>query len=135
MKAAVSLFSIEYNDSILIFGTHPHWIGVIDSLHVNVAHEIEIDWVEQIPWQYRDFQTLYNREMANALLPHRSYNHAIDMKDREQPPWSPIYVPSEKEVLVLKEYLKEILDLEKIHPSKSPMGAPILFIPKPYGRG
>ena len=69
-KAAVSSFSIEYDDSILKFGTDPRWIGVIGSMHVNAAHEIEIDWVERIPWQYRDFQTLYNGETANALSPH-----------------------------------------------------------------
>jgi hypothetical protein len=42
-KAAVSLFSIEYHDSILMFGTDPRWIRVIGSMHVNTAHEMEID--------------------------------------------------------------------------------------------
>jgi hypothetical protein len=36
---------------------------------------------------------------------------------------------------VLKDYVKEMLDLGKIRPSKSPAGAPILFVPKPHGRG
>jgi hypothetical protein len=134
-KAAVSSFSIEYDDSILKFGTDPRWIGVIGSMHVSAAHEIEVDWVERIPWQYRDFQTIYNGETANALPPHRSYDHAIDLKDGEQPPWGPIYALSEKELSVLKDYLKEMLDSGKIRPSKSPAGAPILFVPKPHGRG
>jgi len=69
-KAAVSSFSIEYDDSILTFGTDPRWIGVIGSMHVNAAHEIEIDWVERIPWQYRDFETLFNGETATAVPPH-----------------------------------------------------------------
>ena len=54
-KAAVSSFSIKYDDSILKFSTDPQWIRVIGSMHVNVAHEIEVDWVERIQWQYRDF--------------------------------------------------------------------------------
>jgi hypothetical protein len=41
----------------------------------------------------------------------------------------------EKELSVLKDYLKEMLDYGKIRPSKSPVGAPILFVPKPHGRG
>jgi hypothetical protein len=69
-KAAVSSFSIEYDDSILKFGTNLQWIRVIGSMHFNAVHEIEIDWVKRIPWQYRDFQMLYNRETANALPPH-----------------------------------------------------------------
>ena len=88
-----------------------------------------------MPWQYRDFQTLYNGETAKFLPPHRSYDHAIDLKDGEQPPWGPIYALSEKELSVLKDYLKEMLDSGKIRPSKSPAGAPILFVPKPHGRG
>jgi hypothetical protein len=108
---------------------------MIGSMHVNAAHEIEIDWVERIPWQYRDFETLYNGETANALPPHRSYDHAIDLKDGEQPLWGLIYALSEQELSVIKDYLKEMLDSGKIRPSKSPAGTPILFVPKPHGRG
>jgi hypothetical protein len=75
------LISIEYDDCILKFSTDPQWIGVIGSMHENVPHEIEMDWVEQIPWQYRDFQLIFNRETANGLLPLRSYDHAIDLND------------------------------------------------------
>jgi hypothetical protein len=95
-NAVVYSFSIEYDDSILKFGTDPRWIDVIGSIHVNTVHEIEIDWVEYIPWQYRDFQMLYNKETANALLPYRSYDHAIDLKDGNQPPWGSIYTLSQK---------------------------------------
>jgi hypothetical protein len=98
----------------------PQWIGVIGSMHVNTAHELEIDWVERIQRQYRDFQTVDNRETANALPPHQFYNHAIDLKDGEQPLWGPIYMLSKKELLVLKDYVKEIIDSRKIRPSKSP---------------
>ena len=104
-------------------------------MYVNTAHKIEIDWVEQIPWQYRNFQTLYNGETANTLPPHRSYNHAIDLKDEEQPPWGSIYTLSETEISVLTKYVKGILDSGKIRPSKWPVGATILFIPKAYRWG
>jgi hypothetical protein len=133
-KSAVSSFSIEYDDFILKLDTDSQWIGVIGSMYVNAAYEIEIDWVQQIPEQYRDFQTLYNGETANALPPHRSYNHAIYLKDGEQPPWGTIYVLSEKEVSVLTDYLTEMLDTGKICPSQLPLGAPIIFVPKPHRR-
>jgi hypothetical protein len=57
-KAAECLFSIEYDDSILKFDMDARWIRVIGSMHINAAHEIEIDWVVRIPWQYRDIQML-----------------------------------------------------------------------------
>jgi hypothetical protein len=41
----------------------------------------------------------------------------------------------DQEVSVLIDYLKDMLDLRKICRCKSPAGAPILFVPKPHGRG
>jgi len=96
---------------------------------------MEIDWVDRIPWQYRDHKSLYNGEISNVLPPHQSFDHAIDIQAGKEPSWGPIYTPSEEELSVLEEYIKEMLDQGKIHPSKSPAGAPILFVPKPHGRG
>jgi hypothetical protein len=39
------------------------------------------------------------------------------------------------ELKALREYLDEMIKMGKIRPSKSPAGAPILFVPKPHGRG
>jgi hypothetical protein len=99
-----------------------------------VAHKIVIVWVECIPCGYRDFQTLYNGETANVLPLPQSYNHAIDFNDGEQPPCGPIYLLSEKEVSVYKDYHKEMIDSGKFHPSKSPIGALKLYVAKPHGR-
>jgi hypothetical protein len=57
------------------------------------------------------------------------------MRDGEQPPWGPVYALSEKELSVLKDYLKDMFNSGKICPSTSPAGASILFVPKPHGRG
>jgi hypothetical protein len=45
-KEEVSAFPIEYDDSIVTFGTDLRWIEDIGSMPVNAVHEIEIDWVE-----------------------------------------------------------------------------------------
>jgi hypothetical protein len=128
-------FTVEIDDTILDFGNDPQWIGIIGNLKINDQDEMEIDWIDRIAWQYRDYKSLYNGEISNALPPHRSFDHAIDIQAGEEPPWGPIYALSEKEWSVLKEYIKEMLDQGKIRPSKSPAGAPILFVPKPHGRG
>jgi hypothetical protein len=46
-----------------------------------------------------------------------------------------MYPLNETELQALQEYLEEILELGKIHPSKSPATAPIIFVPKAYARG
>ena len=56
------------------------------------------------------------------------------MVDGKEPPWGPIYTLSEKELVVLREYLDTMLASGKIRPSKSPAGASILFVPKKEGR-
>ena len=59
----------------------------------------------------------------------------LDLEPGAQPPWGPVYALSEVELQALREYLDEMLRTGKIRPSKSPAGAPILFVPKAHGRG
>ena len=52
------------------------------------------------------------------------------MVEGTEPPWGAIYALSEKELQVMREYRDTMLKSGKIRPSKSPTGAPILFVPK-----
>ncbi len=47
--------------------------------------------------------------------------------DNQQPPYGPIYSLSLVELEILKTYIKNNLANGFIKPSKSPVGAPILF--------
>jgi hypothetical protein len=73
-------------------------------------------------------------ELTDKLPNHKPYNHVIDLKDGEQPPWGPMYPLNEIELQALWDYLKEILELGKIRPSKSPTAAPIIFVPKAHSQ-
>jgi len=101
------------------------------------AQEVElVDWRGIVPERYKEFIDLFDLEGTTAELPlYSSFDHAIDLKEGAQPPWGPIYVLSEVELEALKEYLEGMLRTGKIRPSKSPAGAPILFVPKPHGHG
>jgi len=74
------------------------------------------------------------KDTADVLAEHRSYDHVIDLRAGESPPWGPIYPLSEHELEILHEWLKEMLRTGKIQRSSSSAGSPILFIPKPNGR-
>jgi hypothetical protein len=68
------------------------------------------------------------------LLPqHYSYNCTIDLQKGTQPPFGPIYNLSQNELAALQEYLDENLAKNFIRHSKSPVGAPILFVKKKDG--
>jgi hypothetical protein len=75
------------------------------------------------------------KELVDKLPDHHPYDHAIDLKEGEQPLWGPIYPLNETELQALWNYLKEMLELGKICPSKSPGTAPIIFVPKAHGGG
>ena len=85
--------------------------------------------VKDNPWQYREFQSVYDGQYSDKLPPHRSSDQAINIINGMEPLWGPIYALSEKEQGVLREYLDTILASGKIRSSKSPAGAEISFVP------
>jgi hypothetical protein len=46
-----------------------------------------------IPAKYKEFQDVFEKKNADILPEHRLYNYAIDLQDRTQPPFGPIYNP------------------------------------------
>jgi transposase InsO family protein len=73
------------------------------------------------------------------LPPHRpGIDHAIELEKDEQGrekavPWGPLYNMTKEELLVLRKTLTDHLEKRWIRVSKSPAGAPVLFVRKPGG--
>jgi hypothetical protein len=107
-------------------------IGYIASITTDTA---EVNPTTIIPQKFQQYCKVVGKELADKLPDHKPYDHAIDLKEGEQPPWGPIYPLNETELQALQDYLKEMLELGKIHPSNSPAAAPIIFVPKAHGRG
>jgi len=57
----------------------------------------------------------------------------IEIEDGAKPPLGPIYPLSESELVALREFINEHLAMGFICSSKSPFGAPVLFIKKKDG--
>ena len=134
-KSAMTEFSIDYDESVAYFGKQPNWVGVLGSLRIDEEENVILEIPREIPCQYRDYKPVYNGQYSDEIRPHRSFDHAIDMDEGKEPPWGPIYALSEKQLHVLREYPDTMVKSGKIRPSKSPAGAPILFVPKDNGRG
>ena len=86
-----------------------------------------------IPERYKQFQDVFEKKNADILPEHRPYDCAIDLQDGAQPPFGPIYNLSQNELTTLREYIDENLAKNFIRHSKSPAGAPILFVKKKDG--
>ena len=136
---AVNEFTVEYDESVAYFGSDQQCIGVLGTLcfdeNLGGQINVEVEPLKDVPWQYRDYQSVFNGQYSDKLPPHHSFDHAIDMVEGKEPPWGPIYILSEKELEVLRTYLDDMLQSGKICTSKSLAGALILFVPKKEGQG
>jgi len=88
-----------------------------------------------VPLEFQQYLGIMGTEAADKLPEHRPYDCKIDLKKDATAPWGPIYPLSEVELQTLREWLKEMEKTGKIKRSTSPAGSPILFVPKPNGRG
>jgi len=89
--------------------------------------------MSSIPEEYHKYANVFNKERADTLPEHRSYNLKIDLEDGAEPPLSRMYSLSQTEVQALHEFLDENLHIRFIRPSKVGHSAPILFIKKKDG--
>ena len=101
----------------------------------NVTHTIpkNADPVKFLPPQYHDFLDVFDREQANKLPPHRSWDHSIDLQPGKQPPAARPYSMNQHELKALREYLDKELAKGFIRVSRSPVSAPVLFVKKSNG--
>ena len=85
-----------------------------------------------IPTEYSNFANVFSPELASKLLKHIGINdHAIELVDNWQPPYSPIYSLGPVELETLKTYIKTNLINGFIRLSKSLAEASIFFDKKP----
>jgi hypothetical protein len=89
-------------------------------------------WVKELPSEFLD---VFVDPLSPGLPPKREYGHTIPTEPGHVPPFRPMYRLSPLELRETKEQLARLLEQGIIEPSKSPYGAPILFVPKPNGKG
>jgi len=119
-------FSLTWDESV-ISDLHARTIGHVSTVSDNP--------MGNVPMKFRQYLGIMGKEAADALPEHRPYDCKIDLKEGTTAPWGPIYPLSEEELWTLRDWLKEMEKTGKIKRSTSPTGSPILFVPKPNGRG
>ena len=88
---------------------------------------------ELLPSELLPFKDVFDEGSANKLPPHRPYDCEIKLKPDSKLFYGPIYPLTEKESTALKDYIDVNLAKGFIRKSKSPAGAPVLFVPKKNG--
>jgi hypothetical protein len=130
-KAGASIFSLKVDKRVL---SHLE-ASIIGHISAATTKEELLDILELVSEKFRKWINIMTKEAADRLPEYKPYDHAIDLKEGETPPWGPVYALNEVELEILREWLQEMLRTGKIRPSKSLATAPILFMPKPHSRG
>ena len=85
-----------------------------------------------VPTEYSDFADVFLEKSANVPSERTGANeYTIELEEGKQPSYRPIYSLGPVEVKTLKTYIEINLANSFIQASKSPAGAPILFVHKP----
>jgi len=121
-------FSLTWDEMIL----YEKESGILGQVAAIKGNE---DPLANVPTKFQRYLGIMGKEAADALPAHRPYDCKIDFRLGENAPWGPIYPLSEVELQTLREWLKEMERTGKIKRSTSSAESPILFVPKPHGRG
>ena len=80
-----------------------------------------------------EYHDVFPDALPHGLPPSRDVDHRIELVPGSIPPSRPTYRQSASELAELKSQLAELIALGFIQPSKSPYGAPVLFVKKKDG--
>ena len=80
-----------------------------------------------------EFKDVFADDLPSGLPPKRQIDHRIELEPFQNPPSRPTYRMSQPEMDELKKQLSELRDKRYIQESKSPYGAPVIFVKKKDG--
>lgn len=79
------------------------------------------------------YRSVFPDDLPSGLPPRRHIDHKIELVPGAEPPTKPAYRMSADELDELKKQLSDLISKGFIQPSKSPFGAPVLFVKKQDG--
>jgi hypothetical protein len=96
-------------------------------------NDLELARMDQLPPQYVEYADVCSEEESAVIADHGPQDLAINLEPGSTPPHKPLYNLSRTELELLRKYLEDYMARGWIRRSKSPAGAPILFVKKKDG--
>src|SRR5882762_672834 len=88
---------------------------------------------ESVPLAFHDFEDVFSKVSFDVLSDHKPWDHAIELEANTKASSTKVYPLSPNKQAELNIFIEENLASGRIHPSKSPMTAPVFFIKKKDG--
>jgi hypothetical protein len=108
-------------------------LAVVQPIPDSTGADVNPDYATEVDRILTEFVDVFE-ELPMELPPPREVDHKIELEPGHPPPNKPLYRLSFQERDELKKQIIELLDKGFIQPSKSPYGAPILFVKKKDGK-
>ena len=89
--------------------------------------------LSNVPEEYHEFADVFSKAKSDILPEHRPYDLKINLEEGTQPPLGTMYSLSQVELEALQKFIDENLASGMICPTRSPYGAPVLFVKKKDG--
>ncbi|CUA73094.1 Transposon Ty3-G Gag-Pol polyprotein [Rhizoctonia solani] len=121
---------INWDKYTLVFNSEHCSKNCLENPNVLKLHSID----DTIPLQYIEFKDVFLEKDTTHLPPHRPYDLEIELIPGAKIKHGPIYSTGPKEDEELRKTLERQLEAGLIHPSKSPMASPIIFVKKKNGK-
>jgi hypothetical protein len=96
-KVAAQEFSLSLDKEIL----HNYNATVIGDIASITKDTAKVDPATIILKKFQQYCKVLGKVLADKLPDHKPYNHTINLKPGEQPPWGPIYPLNETELQAL----------------------------------
>ena len=107
-----------------------------DAVHIGALVQKSSSMLGKLQKCYHKYLLLFDPEHAEKLPDNRGCDHRMELTTSEDKlRMGPIYQLSQEEEKILVEYLEKMIKEKKIRPSSGSVGSPILFVPKPNGKG
>ena len=120
----------HHNDLHVIYADDQMYVVAEEVDDTVTNHQVDHPNYSQLVEEFADvFQ-----DLPVGLPPKRAVDHRIELQPGSQPPSRPSYRMSTSELEALQKELADLTAHGFIQPSKSPYGAPILFVKKKNGK-
>lgn len=86
--------------------------------------------IAAVPEEFRFFLPIMSEAAALRMPDSQPWDHKIDLKEGETPPYGPLFAMSARELDVLKPWLEKMLSSGRIRKSTSSCSAPLMFVDK-----